>query len=346
VIATGGMYLIGQGDWLLALILFSLGNIGVSLSFVFYDSLLPHIASTEEMDRVSSAGYAVGYLGSGLLLTANLLLIQQPSLFGIADGATATRMAFLSVAIWWALFSIPLFRRVAEPPRVLEAEESATSSVILITIHRLWGTLKDLRGSYRQAFLTLLAMFIYNDGIGTIIRMAAIYATTIGVPQQDVIVAILLVQFVGIPFSFLFGGLARRIGTKPAIMVGLLVYSAISILAYNMTSTLEFYILALLVATVQGGTQALSRSLFASMVPKHKASEFFGFFSVFDKVSGILGPLIFSLMIVVTGSTRAAILSVIAFFVVGAALLGLVKVAAGQQVARNAEARLLALPQK
>jgi len=345
VVATGCMYFIGQGDWLLALILFSLGNIGVSLSFVFYDSFLPHIATAEEIDRVSSAGYAVGYLGSGLLLAANLLLIQQHSIFGIADGATATRVAFLSVAIWWALFSIPLFRTIAEPPRVLQANESATSSAILITIHRLWETLKELRGSYRQASLTLLAMFIYNDGIGTIIRMAAIYAATIGVPQQDVIIAILLVQFVGIPFSFLFGSLAGKIGTKPAIMVGLVVYCAVSVVAYSMTSTLEFYILALLVAIVQGGTQALSRSLFASMVPKHKASEFFGFFSVFDKVSGILGPMIFSLMIIITGSTRTAILSVIAFFIVGAALLSLVKVAAGQQVARNAEARLQAVPQ-
>lgn len=342
VSATGCMYFVGSGDWQLALALFVMSNIGLSLSFVFYDSLLPHIATYEEVDRVSAAGYALGYLGSGLLLALNLAWIQMPHLFGIADESTAARLAFLSVTVWWGVFSIPLFITIREPPRRIETDERNTTRTIIVTFRRLFETLHDLRGLYRQAFLALLAMFVYNDGIGTIIRMAALYAATIGVPQQHVIVAILLVQFVGIPFSFLFGMLAGRIGAKWSIMIGLGVYCVISIVAYSMTSTTEFYILALLVATVQGGTQALSRSLFASMIPKHKTSEMFGFFSVFEKVSGILGPLLFSAAVASTGSTRAAILSVIAFFVGGAALLSVVNVAEGRREAQEAEERFLA----
>jgi UMF1 family MFS transporter len=341
VIATACMYFISHGNLMLALVLFALGNVGISLSFVFYDSLLPHIASVEEMDRVSSAGYAIGYLGSALLLMLNLWWIQEPGTFGIANAETATRLSFLSVAVWWGVFSIPIFRRVAEPARLVDAGNADATHTVRGTFRALLTTLTELRRTYRQAAIALLAMFVYNDGIGTIIRMAAIYAATIGVPQQHVIIAILLVQLIGIPFSFLFGSLAGRIGTKTAIMMGLVVYSAISVVAYRMTSTAEFYVLAILVATVQGGTQALSRSLYASMIPKHKASEFFGFYSVFDKVSGIFGPMVFSLMIVIAGSTRAAILSVIAFFVIGAIILSLVNVAEGQRQAREAEARFL-----
>ena len=341
VIATACMYFIGRGDLMLALGLFALGNVGISLSFVFYDSLLPHIASVDEMDRVSSAGYAIGYLGSALLLMLNLWWIQEPWTFGIPDAETATRLSFLSVAIWWGVFSIPIFRRVAEPARLLEAGNADATHAIRGTFRALLTTLTELRRTYRQAAIALLAMFVYNDGIGTVIRMAAIYASSIGVPQQHVIIAILLVQIVGIPFSFLFGTLAGRIGTRTAIMGGLVVYSVISVVAYRMTSTAEFYILAILVATVQGGTQALSRSLYASMIPKHMATEFFGFYSVFDKVSGIFGPMVFSLIIVIAGSARTAILSVIAFFVIGAIILSLVNVAEGQRQARNAEARFL-----
>ena len=344
VLATGCLYFIGREDWIAALLLFSLGNIGLSVSFVFYDSLLPHIARDDEMDRVSSAGYAIGYLGSALLLMLNLWWIESPEAFGIADSGAATRLSFLSVAIWWGVFSIPMFRRVAEPPRVLEAGEAKLGSAVQGTLRRLRTTLADLHGAHRQALLALVAMFVYNDGIGTVIRMAAIYASAIGIPEQHVIIAILLVQLVGVPFSFLFGWLADRIGTRASLMIGLIVYTIISVVAYSMTTTTEFYILAILVATVQGGTQALSRSLYASMIPKHKASEFFGFYSVFDKVSGIFGPMIFSLIIVIAGSTRSAILSVIAFFVIGALILSRVKVAEGQRQAREAEEQLLPSP--
>jgi UMF1 family MFS transporter len=201
---------------------------------------------------------------------------------------------------------------------------------------RLGETFRELR-SYRQAFLMLLAFLIYNDGIQTIIKMATAYGTELDIGQNALIGAILLVQFVGIPCSFLFGMLAGRIGAKRALFLGLLTYTAISVLGYFMKTAAHFYVLAALVGTVQGGTQALSRSLFASMIPQHKSGEFFGFFSVFEKFAGIFGPLIFAGTIAATGSSRNAILSVILFFAVGGLLLWPLDVHEGQRAARAAD---------
>ena len=336
VSATGCMYFIREGDWVLAAVLFGIGNFGVATSFVFYDSLLPHIARGDEMDRVSTAGYALGYLGSGLMLIAFLPGIQK-------DFAAVSRLAFVGVAVWWAVFSLPLFLRVSEPRRQIEADEKDARSAVLISFRRLGETFKEIK-SYRQAFLMLLAMLIYNDGIGTIIRMAGIYAVSRGVPQKHIVAAILLVQFVGIPCAFLFGALAGRIGAKRSILLALLVFTLVCIVAYNLETTREFYTIAVLVGAVQGGAQALSRSLFASMIPKHKASEFFGFFSVFEKFAGLFGPFVFGWMILLTGSTRGAILSVIAFFVVGGAILTFVDVDEGRRQARERDEKLLVGP--
>ena len=341
VVATACMYFIQQGDWLLAALLFAFANIGVTSSLVFADSLLPHIASPAELDRVSTAGYALGYLGGGLLLVVNLAWIQAPEAFGLSGAELASRLSFVSVAIWWLGFSIPLFRKVPEPVRTLEADERAGESAIRASFVRLGETLRELRG-YRQAFVMLLAFLVYNDGIGTIIRMATTFGTEIGLAQGDLITAVVLVQFVGVPFAFVFGQLAARIGAKHAIFLSLVVYTVISVLAYGMTTATEFYALALLVGMVQGGSQALSRSLFASMVPRHKSAEFFGFFGVFEKFAGIVGPGVFAVMIALTGSSRGAILSLITFFVVGGLLLSRVDVEAGQEAARRAEADLRA----
>jgi UMF1 family MFS transporter len=245
-------------------------------------------------------------------------------------------LAFVSVAAWWVVFSLPLFRRVPEPAATLEPDERPGESPVKMAFVRLGETFRELR-SYRQAFLMLLAFLIYNDGIQTIIKMATAYGTELGIDQSALIGAILLVQFVGIPCSFLFGMLAGRIGAKRAVFIGLLAYTAISLLGYFMKTAAHFYVLAALVGTVQGGTQALSRSLFASMIPQHKSGEFFGFFSVFEKFAGIFGPLIFAGTIAATGSSRNAILSVILFFAVGAVLLGRVDVAEGQRNARAAD---------
>ena len=325
---TAGLVFVSTGDWLLALVLFMLGNMGAAGTLTFYDSLLPHVARRDELDVVATTGFAVGYLGGGLLLALNLLWIQQPSWFGFADAGQATRASFLSVAVWWIVFTIPLMRRVPEPA-VAPGGERAT---LVGAFAQVLGTLRELR-RYRHAFLLLLAFLLYNDGIQTIIRMASLYGTQVGIAEGSLIAALLIVQFVGVPFAFVFGRLAKRIGPKPAIFVSLAVYIGITVLAFYMTSAWEFFALAILVGTVQGGSQALSRSLFASMIPRHRSSEFFGFFAVFEKFAGIFGPLLFSVAIALTGSSRAAIMSVILFFVAGALLLSKVDVEEGRRIA-------------
>jgi UMF1 family MFS transporter len=227
------------------------------------------------------------------------------------------------------VFSIPLFRHVHEPSRALEADETGREDTARVAFKRVWETFHELRG-YRNAFLMLVAFLLYNDGIQTIIRMATIYGAEIGIDRNARIAAFVVVQFVGVPFSFLFGSMASRIGAKPAIFVSLAVYVAISVLGYFMTTAWEFFALAFLVGTVQGGSQALSRSLFARMIPKHKSSEYFGFFSVFEKFAGIAGPALFAASVSTFGSSRAAVLSVILFFVAGAAVLTKVNVAEGE----------------
>jgi UMF1 family MFS transporter len=346
VCSTMGMYFIARGDIALASTLFVLAVAGATGSLTFYESLLPHIASESEIDRVSTAAYAMGYIGGGVLLAINLAWITQPQLFGLphGDGLTPAqsslpaRLAFVSVGVWWLLFSIPVFRRVAEPPRMLESDEAATANPIAVAFTRLGETLRELR-HFKQAFLVMLAFTIYNDGIQTIVRMATPFGEEIGVPQDDMIKAILLVQFIGIPFAFAFGTLAGKLGTKRSILLGLALYTGICIYAHGITTSREFYGLAILVGMVQGGTQALSRSLFASMVPKHKSGEFFGFYSVFEKFGGILGPAVFGLALRTNGSSREAILWVIAFFAVGAVLLSFVNVKEGERMARDADAQ-------
>jgi UMF1 family MFS transporter len=334
VLTTAMMVQIGRGDWFFAAVLFVLANIGVSGSFVFYDSLLPHIARGDEMDRVSSAGYAIGYLGGGILLAINLAWILQPAWFGLADAGVASRLSFLSVAVWWLVFAIPLFRHVPEPA-VTSARQPGVNPAVQ-AFRQLAATLRELR-QYRQAFLMLVAFLIYNDGIGTIIRMAGPYGQEIGLPQESLILAFVMVQFVGIPFAIAFGRLADRIGAKPSIFIALVVYVLISLVGYFMTTIWQFFLLSFMVATVQGGSQALSRSLFATMIPKRKSSEFFGFFGVFEKFAGIIGPALFAATVRLTGTSRTAILSVIAFFVIGAVLLFMVDVPAGQRAAREAD---------
>jgi UMF1 family MFS transporter len=332
------MYFIDRGDWLLASLLFVVANFAANGSFVFYDALLPHVARDEEMDRVSTAGYALGYIGGGLLLALNLAWIQKPGWFGLPQGTLPTRLAFVAVGIWWLAFSIPLFRHVPEPPARLESDEEKGHSALRVAIDRLKETFGELR-QYRNAFLMLVAFFIYNDGIGTIIRMATIYGTEIGLEQSALITAIMIVQFVGVPFAFLFGMLAGRLGAKRSIYAALVVYAGISVLGYFMRTATHFLILAILVGMVQGGAQALSRSLFASMIPRYKSGEFFGFFAVMEKFAGILGPAVFAVTIGLTGSSRNAILAIIVFFAVGGALLARVNVEEGQRVARAADER-------
>jgi len=560
ILSTGLLVLVETGDWMLASILFILGRVGFSGANVFYDALLPHVAREEDRDQVSTRGYALGYLGGGILLALNVVMIE------FLPGTWGPRISFLSVAIWWAVFSIPLFLRVPEPPAATEKLEHG-ENVISASIKRLWGTFKDI-SQYRELFKYLLAFILYVDGIGTIIGVAAIYGAELGFDSVSLILALLLVQFVGIPFSLIFGrlpnpkekrrsfflafvvfnmialplvgvmgsrllspdtigslpepyedtatavgqgtysaedthlvyagswesrdigpeilggdvsktyrftgegeasyeltfygqnanivfstgpehgifalvldgtalidpesgepllidgysptdrfevtetievdsagehvlmvvntgeknaegqgivmsiakievfaparesnlllilgmilvvelvllglawllgkplfsGLAEKMNTKNSILLSLVVYSVIAVWGFFLDSVIEFWFLAMMVAVVQGGSQALSRSLFASMSPAAKSGEFFGLFGIMEKFSTILGPLIFAFAAVRFGSSRPAILTLIAFFVIGGYLLTRVNVEEGRRVAQEEDALLL-----
>jgi UMF1 family MFS transporter len=337
VAATLLMGTIGRGEWVYAIILFAIANVAVAMTLVFYESLLPHIAEPYEFDRVATAGYAVGFVGGGVLLLINLAWILAPSAFGLPDAVAAIKLSLVSVGVWWLLFSIPLLRRVPEPPPA-PAPGPMEGPALLAPFRGAWRTFHELR-RLRQAFSMLLAFLLYNDGIQTIIRMAAIYGTEVGINRNAQIAAFVLVQFVGIPCTVLFGMAADRLGPKPALFAGLAAYVGITILGYFMRTTWHFFALAFFVGVVQGGSQALSRSVFARLIPKQKSSEYFGFFSVFEKFAGIFGPALFAASITLFGSSRAAVLSVIVFFVLGALVLTRVDIAEGERQAALASRR-------
>jgi UMF1 family MFS transporter len=327
IVTTALMFFVDTGNWLLALVLFLLGTVGLSASYVFYDSLLPHIARADDIDSVSTKGYALGYVGGGILLAVNILMIQV-----IWAGSTlGPRLSFITVAIWWAIFTIPLLRRVPEPPPNTACIGEGVNPVVA-GFRRLRLTFTEIR-KYRQLFFFLIAFWLYNDGIGTIIKMATIYGAEIGIGMTDLIGALLLTQFVGIPFSLLFGKLSAKIGTKRAIMLGLGWYALITIAAYFMNAPWQFWVLALMVGMVQGGTQALSRSLFGLMAPKARSAEFFGFYDISSKFAGIIGPALFALVGQLTGSSRLGIVALILFFIGGIILLTRVDEKEGIRVA-------------
>ena len=320
VTSCAAMAMIGEGDIGLASALFFIGNIGASGSLVFYDSLLPHVAPAREGDRVSSAGYAMGYCSGGVLLLINLAWILSPQTFGFADAAAATKASFVAVALWWAAFSIPLFRTIREP---IADKDGGRGSVIAVAFGRLGQTFREIR-KYRHAFLLFIAMLLYQDGIQTVIRMSSVYGAEVGIDTNRQIAAFVMVQFVGIPFAFLFGALGQRIGTKRAIFIAIGVYVVAAGLAYFMTTVTHFFVLAFLVATVLGGSQALSRALFARLIPQDRSSEFFGFFAVSERFATIMGPVLFFISATITGSSRAAILGILGLFIAGAFVLSLV----------------------
>ncbi len=334
VVSSSLLFFIESGHWLYASLLYIIGRIGFSGGNLFYDSFLPHIVENKHVDRVSTLGYALGYLGGGLLLAINLSMILSPEIYGFEDSQFAIRFSFVTVAIWWAVFSIPIFRNVSEPKIGKIIAENRNT--ILVGFHRVIKTLKEIR-QFRQVFLFLLAFWLYNDGIGTIMVMAVIFGKEIGIGMNHLIGAILTVQFLGIPFTILFGKLAKRITAKRAIYLGLIVYTLIAIGGYFMTSALHFWLLAVGVGMVQGGTQALSRSLFALMTPKSKSAEFFGFFDISQKFSGIVGPAIFALIGQLAGSSRPSIFALVIFFIGGMYLLEKVRLREGIAEAKNVD---------
>jgi len=316
--STGGLYLVQEGQWQLAAVLYGIASLGFWSGVTFYDALLLDVAEDRnELDMVSSFGYALGYIGGGLLFAFNVYMTLRPGAFGLESAADAVRLSFLSVAAWWVLFSVPvvLFVREARPAQPLGIAAASRAG-----LRELRVTVEHIR-AYKPLVWFLFAYWLYIDGVNTVIKMAVDYGLSLGFPQQSLIAALLLTQFVAFPAALAFGWLGSKIGARNGIFLALAVYAGATIGAYRMDSSFDFYALAVTIGLVQGGVQALSRSYFGSLVPAGKQGEFFGFYNMMGKFAAVLGPMLVGFTALATGSTRAGILSVVLLFVVGAALL-------------------------
>jgi len=317
IVMTGSLALVAKGQWPIAVAIYLFAVVGFSGGNVFYDALLLDAAPRGRIDRVSAFGFALGYLGGGVLFSFNVVLTLWPGTFGLPDATAAVKVSFLSVAIWWALFSLPLLISFRETP---PAQRVGGWAAVNAGFVQLTGTFRALR-HMRVVFVFLVAYWLYIDGVHTIIRMAIDYGLAIGLDANDLIVALLLTQFVGFPAALVFGRLGERIGAKTGILIGLGVYIFVSVWGYFMRESWEFYVLAGTIGLVQGGVQALSRALYARLIPANKSGEFFGFYNMLGKFAAILGPLIMGVVSVVTGNPRLSILAIIVLFVAGGALL-------------------------
>ena len=308
--ATAVLAQVGAGHWQMALLLFGLGSMGFWAGSSFQDALLMQVADRAESNRVSALGFALGYLGGGLLFLLNVALVLYPARFHLADATAAMRVAFVDVAVWWIVFTLPMFRHVGEPP---PTDEQAGW-------RELWATIRSVLRD-RPVLHFLLAYWLYIDGISTVQIMAADFGSKLGFSTAALIQALLLVQFIAFPFALLFGRLGDRIGTRRAIYLGLAVFVGVTIYAYFMRSEWQFYLLAAVFGTVQGGVQALSRSFFSTLIPRDRAGEYFGFYNMLAKFAAVLGPLVMGVVAVLTGSQRLSIVALTLFFVIGAWLL-------------------------
>ncbi|HLU61844.1 MAG TPA: MFS transporter [Gammaproteobacteria bacterium] len=320
VLSTAGLYFVAQGDWPWAVALFVVGTVGFTAGTVFYDALIVDVARPRDFDFISGLGYAFGYLGGGVLFAINVWMTLQPGMFGLADAAEAVRVSFLTVAIWWSLFAIPVFLFVRETPGsapgLLEAARQGWRQLI--------DTFREVR-TLKPVFLFLAAYWFYIDGVNTIIKMAVDYGLSLGFQSADLITALLLVQFVGFPAAIAFGWLGERIGTRHGILLALIVYTGVTFWAYHLDNVTEFFLMAAAIGLVQGGVQSLSRSLYAQLIPRERSAEFFGFYGMLGKFAAIVGPMLMAWVGLATGSSRLAILSIAVLFLIGGALLMLVK---------------------
>lgn len=331
IVMTGCLPLVAMGQWLPALVLYGLALLGFSGGNIFYDALLVSVTEERHYDRVSAYGFAFGYLGGGLLFAFNVVTILKPQLFGLADTAAAVKLAFLCVSLWWALFSLPLFIWVREPPAVASRADWVSAG-----FRQLLATLGKVR-QLRMTFLFLIAYWCYIDGVDTIVRMAVDYGLSIGFDANNLMAALLITQFVGFPAALLFGTLGARRGPKQGIMIAIFSYLMILLWAYRMDAIWEFYLLAVAIGLVQGGIQALSRALYARLIPRDQSAEFFGFYNMLGKFAVVLGPLLMGWVGVLTRDSRLSILAIGVLFILGALILSKVDIAAGQRAARDLE---------
>jgi UMF1 family MFS transporter len=316
-IATAGLFFVPEGNWQLAAAAYALASVGFAGSLVFYDALIVSVSTDADSDRVSSLGYALGYLGGGFLFALNVVMATKPAIFGLPDPSAGVRWSFITVAIWWAVFTIPLMTRVQErhsPARTKSARPVRDALFqVVVTMRRI----RELR----PVWMFLLAYWLYIDAVDTVIRMAVDYGLSLGLPSNSLIIALLITQFVGFPAAIVFATMASRIGTRRGIALGLVVYVGVTIFGFFMTTAGEFYALAVVIGLVQGGVQALSRSYFSRLIPAEEAGEFFGFYNMLGKFAAVIGPALMGIVGVLTGSPRYAILSLVVLFAAGGFLL-------------------------
>ena len=331
IIATGGLWIVNQGHWQMAILFYIIASIGFMSGNIFYDALLPAVATKEKYDYASSLGYSLGYIGGGLLFLINVLMYLQPHYFGISDGATAIRLSFISVAVWWAIFSIPLILFVKEPTI---HEPIGIFSSIKEGWSQLISTLSKIR-QFKVVVTFLMAYWLYIDGVDTIIRMAVDYGTSIGFPASSLITALLLVQFVAFPATLIYSRFASKIGIKNALYTAILGYTLITIFGAFVSKEWHFYVIAVFIACFQGGIQALSRSLYSRIIPKNQAAEFFGFYNMLGKFAAIIGPPMMGYIGLITGNPRIGILSIVILFILGGFILTKVDLQEGERISES-----------
>jgi len=316
-VTTAALFLIGSGQWALALVVYLFGAIAFSGANIFYDALIVDVAGRNQLDRVSSLGYGLGYIGGGLLFAVNVVMTLHPAWFHLPDAGAAVRWSFLLVALWWAVFTLPLALAVRERGG---AGRLGWMAAARAGFGQLAGTFRELRAR-RMIWLFLLAYFLYIDGVNTVARMAVDYGLSLGFDSSVLIKALLLTQFVAFPAAIALGWMGERLGAKPVLLGAIAVYAGVCVWSAGMRDAGDFYLLAGVIGLVMGGIQALSRSMYARMIPAHQSAEYFGFFNMLGKFAAVMGPALMGAASLATGSARVSILVIVLLFAAGAALL-------------------------
>ena len=317
IVSTGYLFFVPESSWKLAITIYGLGVIGFSGGNIFYDALIISVSKPEDRNKTSSLGFSLGYLGGGLLFFLNVMMYLYPGWFGFNSPIDAVLWSFLSVSVWWFVFSMPLFYAISE-------EENTNHESISLLVNRAFGNLYQTAKSikkYKSAAIFLLSYFLYMDGVDTIIRMATSYGSDIGLTASSMITALLLTQFIGFPATLIFGIYADKFGYKESLTFAILVYIGVVIFSAQMDSAFEFYIIASVIGFVQGGIQAISRSYFSNLIPQDRAAEFFGFYNFIGKSSVFFGPFMVSGIALLTGNPSYGLLSLLLLFIPGLFLL-------------------------
>jgi len=319
IMGTGLLSLINEGQWIMALTIYVISLVGFSGANVFYDAFLVDVTSDERMDWVSSNGFAWGYLGSTIPFIISIIFILKPSIIGLNGDIEAQKFSFVITALWWGIFTIPLLLNVKQKNYIPPSKTPIKDS-----FERLTKTISNIR-SNKNIFIFLIAYFFYIDGVGTIIKMATSYGSDVGIATNDLLIILLVTQFVAFPFALIYGKLAHKVSAKFMLFIGIGIYTVLTIYAYFINSTFDFWVLAMLVASSQGGIQALSRSLYGKLIPKEKSAEFYGFYNIFGKFAAVLGPFLVGFFSQISGSSRTGIFSIVVLFVIGGLVLTRVK---------------------